>query len=115
MTDFVEILAGLRDLGRDDGEDSDEGVFAPERLHEAAQVAPCVDRFVEGELDPTRRLTVSRTSFPGSPPSLAEKLGRKLVGASPRVLEGVGDAVRKAVAAGYLFFCIAETGGVEFH
>jgi hypothetical protein len=74
------------------------------RLREAEAVAPCVERFVYGELDPSRKLSASRTSLPGSPPSLAEKLGRKFSDASADTLAGLQSAVRRAIAVGYVFY-----------
>lgn len=83
----------------------DGGDYVPgaERLEQADVVAPCVERFVIGELDPTRGLSVARTPFPGSPPSLAEKLGRKFERASGETIDGIKEAVRRSLAVGYIF------------
>jgi hypothetical protein len=85
--------------------DVDGGDYVPdeERLGQADTVGPCVERFVVGELDPSRELSAARTPFGGSPPSLAEKLGRKLEGADDQTLSGAKDAVRSALAVGYIF------------
>lgn len=94
-------------------------VLAEERRDEAEKAAPCADRFVAGEMDPTGRLAVARGPRIGSlgaAPSLAEKLGQRLDGADKDQLRRVSLAVHKALAVGYLFVVESEQrGGIKFH
>ena len=86
-------------------------VLSADRLREALEVAPCAARWVEGEMDPTRRLTVARgPSFGplGAPPSLAEKLGARLQRRDADDRAVVAFAVCKAVAIGYLAYAETE-------
>jgi hypothetical protein len=103
---FAEALKEIQGRFRERGSDGYE--VAPERLEEGRLVEPCVDRFVVGELDPTRRLTASRNFLPGCPPSLAEKLGDRYNKATPQDVNGVKHAIRKALAIGYLTMCRVE-------
>jgi hypothetical protein len=97
-----ETQARFRDLGSDGYE------VAPERLDEGRLVEACVDRFVIGELDATRRLTASRNYLPGCPPSLAEKLGDRYNKAATETIRSVEHAIRKALAVGYIAMCEAD-------
>lgn len=101
--DAIDRVAGIAYVGSD----LDVGVT---RL-QAGLVAPCADRFVEGEMDPTRRLSVGRSFAPGSPPSLAEKLDRKLPRANEAALDKVRFSVHEALAAGYLAYAETEARG----
>jgi hypothetical protein len=110
MTSFADAVVGVQALIGESLEDSTH-VAAKERVTEAERVAPCAERFVAGELDPTRELTVARTisvGALGTPPSLAEKLGRKLDAAAPETREATANAVYKALAIGYLAYVETE-------
>jgi hypothetical protein len=72
-----------------------------ERVSEARRVAPCVERFVYGELDLSGELSVGRIGAQRLP-TLAQLLDAKLRAASREVHVGVTHAIRQAVAAGYL-------------
>lgn len=110
MGAFSEAVEQVQVLFRETASD-DDYLFAPERREEAEQVQPCVARFVHGEMDPTRRMTASRTPFPGSPPSMAEKLGSKLERAPAETADAVRTAITKAIAIGYLATCETEPRG----
>lgn len=115
MTAFPEAIAELQEfLGANGGENLDPYAFAGERCAEAGHVDPCVERFVYGELDPTRRLAVARTVSIGplgTPPSLAEKLGGKLSGASEQTMGGVRKSIRRALGIGWLMMAETEPRG----
>ena len=104
LTPVTEFAKAVEDVGQTFAE-VDGGDYVPneDRLQQADAVGPCVERFVVGELDASRELTPSRTGLPGSPPSLAEKLGRKFERASADTVAGLKDAVRKTLAVGYIF------------
>jgi hypothetical protein len=117
MTAFGSAVATVQRLltewSEPDGDAPGE-LVAPARVAEADQVAPCAARFVIGEMDPQRRLTVARTISVGplgTPPSLAEKLGRRLDKASSATVEGAKTAVHKALAVGYLAYVETEERG----
>ena len=114
MDEFVEAVAELQRLAVEEaGIERDPDLLGPRCLEEARLVAPCMDRFVYGELDPTRELTVARTiniGPVGTPPSLAEKLGKKLEQADADVKAGAGRAVHKACGIGWLMM---QRGGAR--
>lgn len=90
-----------------------------ERQHEAQLVAPCAERFVDGEMDPTEQRTVARGNRAGpfgAPPSLAKKLGNKLANADAKTAESVQFAIHKVLASGYLSVAEGEErAGIAFH
>jgi hypothetical protein len=88
-------------------------LLGDELRQQAAIVAGCVDRFAEGEMDPSGGSAVmrgARMGALGAPPARAEKLGRKLDGATPETVEALRFAINKAFAAGYL---MAAEGGLS--
>jgi hypothetical protein len=115
MDDFGTIVghvqAQMRASERGDSLGDDHYMLSEVRCQEAQAVDPCVQRFVGGEMDPTRDLTVSRSFAAGSPPSLAEKLGSKLNGADRETRGALQDAVGRALAMGYLATCEPESQG----
>jgi len=117
MAAFVTAVEQMQDFMRPHLGES--AALSPERTPEAQVVAPCAARFVEGEMDPTRALAVARgfsVGPLGAPPSLAEKLGRKLAEASADTLGAVRMTVHKALAMGYLTIAdTEENGDIGFH
>lgn len=109
---FLTALSEVQDhLARDSG-NANPYAAAEGRREEARLVRPCVERFVRGEMDPTRALTVARgTSIGplGAPPSLAEKLGRRLETANSATVDRTAFAVNKAIAIGYVMAIDTET------
>jgi hypothetical protein len=89
-------------------------VLAAERRSEADVVEPCTARFVEGEMDPQRTPTAARrinVDPLGAGPSLAQRLGARLIGSDEHLLEAVRLAVHKVLASGYLAAVEAEESG----
>jgi hypothetical protein len=81
----------------------------PERLPEAAQVEPCVDRAVQGELDPTGYRALGRlTKF--SPPGLGEYLAGKgrYQPNDHAAAAAIADTTRSVMALGWLFCCTPD-------
>jgi len=113
MRRFTEAVADVQAFMRERmDEEGTEYVLSSERLLEAGQIEPCAARWVEGEMDPTRRLAVARGPSVGplgSPPSLAEKLGSKLGRKSEDDRAAAAYAVHKALAIGYLTYAETET------
>jgi hypothetical protein len=108
MGGFTDAVADVQAFMREHmDEEGSEYVLSSDRGREAQRVEPCAVRWVEGEMDPTRRLAVARGA--GSPPSLAEKVGRKLEGRSDDDRAAAAYAVHKALAVGYLTYAETET------
>ena len=104
MGNFADAVAAVRQLAEDRGVGDALGAGDAEAIK---QVEPCVERFVYGELDPSEQLATARFARlgpAGAPPSLAKKLGRRLNSAEKAA--AAGDAVRKALAWGWLA-CVA--------
>jgi hypothetical protein len=81
----------------------------PDRLSEAAHVEACVDRAVEGELDPTGYRALGRlTKF--SPPGLGEYLAGKARYRpdDEAAAAAIADTTRAVMALGWLFCCTLE-------
>jgi hypothetical protein len=110
MKRFPEAVASVQ-LLFDESSRYAEYVTATDRLTETAAVAPCVWRMAYGELDSTETLTASRTGFPGSPPSLGRKLGRRLSGAPLETYVALVEAIYRATALGYVAQFELEAGG----
>jgi hypothetical protein len=117
MGRFTEAVADIQAFMREHmGEDSIDYVLSSERQSDAGRVEPCAVRWVEGEMDPTRRLAVARgpsVGPVGSPPSLAEKLGGKLERRSEDDRAAAAYAVHKALAIGYLTYAETEPTSEE--
>jgi hypothetical protein len=64
-----------------------------------------------GELDRTGGLTASRTGLPGSPPSLAGKLGGRLSGVPLETRVSLVEAIYRATALGYCAWLEQEAAG----
>jgi hypothetical protein len=97
---FVGIVPTVRAFVRDRGPELPEDIGI---ATEAAQVAPCAERFAYGELDPSGQLATPRFSDLGplaAPPSLAQVLGRKL--ADRRKSGAAVFAVERTLAFGWL-------------
>jgi hypothetical protein len=86
-------------------------VRADERVLEAQAVSPCVWRMAYGELDRTGARTASRTGLPGSPPSLASKLGSRLSRAPVETHVALVEAIYRATALGYSAWLEQEAAG----
>jgi hypothetical protein len=110
MQRFPEAVAAEQ-LRYEHGERT-EYVRALDRVKEAEAVASCVWRMAYGELDSTETLTASRTRFPGSPPSLARKLGRRLSRAPLESYIALVEAIYRANAIGYVAQLEQEAAGV---
>ena len=113
VVDFVRAVADMQALMHGHAEDVGDMayVLSTERLTEAGAVAPCAARWVEGEMDVSRRLAIARgPSFGplGAPPSLAEKLGGRLERRGAEDRSAVALAVLKALAVGYLAYAETE-------
>jgi hypothetical protein len=109
MAGFPQAVADMQTFWR--GQEDVDYLVSPERQREAEQVAACAARWVEGEMDPSGRLTVARgpsVGALGAPPSLAEKLGAKLERRDDDDRAAAAFAVHKALAVGYLAFCEPE-------
>lgn len=80
-----------------------------DRLSEASHVEPCVERAVQGELDPSGYRALGRlTKF--SPPGLGEYLadkGRYRPG-DEAAAAAIADTTRSVMALGWLFCCTPE-------
>ncbi len=116
MASFPTAVEEVQDLMR---EYMEGDMLAPKRQDEAKIVQPCAARFVEGEMDPERKLSVGRGSNIGplgAPPSLTEKLGGKLSGADNETMDALRLAVYRSLATGYLAMAEVDTRtNTQFH
>jgi hypothetical protein len=102
---FVIAVQQVQDLMARHPDGDAAHVQGAERRAEAELIEPCPARFVDGEMDPGRRLRVGpriNVDPLGTGPSLAERLGARLIGADENLLDAVRLAVHKVLASGYL-------------
>jgi hypothetical protein len=109
IEDFLHAVASVQH--RCESSAHADYVRGDERLLEAQAVGPCVWRMAYGELDRTGRLTASRTRLPGSPPSLASKLGSRLSCAPVETYVSRVGAIYRATALGYSAWLEQEAAG----
>jgi hypothetical protein len=86
-------------------------IVSPDRLPEAKAVEGCAKRAVQGEIDPSGRLAISRHRLTKwSPPGLAEYLVErgKLDPAAPEWAEVLARSVSKVLACGWLYCCTPQ-------
>jgi hypothetical protein len=109
IEDFSHAVASVQ--YRFDSSAQADYVRAGERVLEAQAVGPCVWRMAYGELDRTGAFTASRTGLPGSPPSLASKLGSRLSRAPLDTHVSLVEAIYRATALGYNAWLEQEANG----
>jgi hypothetical protein len=108
---FTTAFEVVRDgLVEDEEEQQRQYLNAPERLREAEEVEPCVERFVDLEFDPPEGKGAGRGKmrWPMAEP-LAKSLSKQLEAMDEADREWMRDTVTVSIAFGYVLFCVGQS------
>jgi hypothetical protein len=108
---FTSAFQMVRDgLAEDEEDQQRKYLNAPERLKEAEEVEPLVERFVDLEFDPPEGKGAGRgkAQWPMAEP-LAKSLTKQLEAMDETDREWMRDTVTVSIAFGYVLLCVGQS------
>lgn len=113
---FSKLVSIVRDevvlAGAAEEDHQRQYLNAPERMREAEEAEPCVERFVDYEFDPPKGKGAGRgrSKWAMAEP-LAKSLSKQLGQMDPAQREWMRDTVTGTIAFGYVAFCLGQSEG----